>query len=92
MSSKIKLPILDLCPILSGETASQSFKHVSALARFAEMNGYHRFWMAEHHNMEGIGSTAPEVLISHVAAATSKIRVGSGGIMLLPTHFGVQRD
>lgn len=85
MSSKIKLSVLDLCPILSGEPASESFKHTVELARFTEELGFHRYWMAEHHNMEGIGSSAPEVLIAHVASHTKKIRVGSGGIML-PNH------
>lgn len=81
----MKLSVLDLCPILSGETASESLRHVSALAKHVEGLGYERFWMAEHHNMEGIGSSAPEVLIAHVAQATRTIRVGSGGIML-PNH------
>lgn len=81
----MKLSILDLCPILSGETASKSFTHTTSLAQFAESIGYYRYWMAEHHNMGGIGSSAPEVLISHVASHTKTIRVGSGGIML-PNH------
>jgi luciferase family oxidoreductase group 1 len=81
----MKLSVLDLCPILSGEDAVSSLKHVLELARFVEDIGYHRYWMAEHHNMEGIGSSAPEVLISHVASGTKTIRVGSGGIML-PNH------
>lgn len=81
----MKLSVLDLCPILSGETPSQSLKHVVELARFTEGLGFHRFWMAEHHNMAGIGSSAPEVLIAHVASHTKNMRVGSGGIML-PNH------
>ena len=81
----MKLSVLDLCPILSGETSTQSFQHMTSLARHAESLGFERYWMAEHHNMEGIGSSAPEVLIAHVAAHTMKIRVGSGGIML-PNH------
>lgn len=82
---KIKLSALDLCPILSGISVAQSFTYPAELARFTEELGYERYWLAEHHNMEGIGSSAPEVLIAHVAAATKKIRVGSGGIML-PNH------
>ncbi len=85
MHSKIGLSVLDLCPILSGQTATQSFKHSVDLAAFAEGLGCRRFWMAEHHNMSGIGSSSPEVLIAHVASATKRIRVGSGGIML-PNH------
>lgn len=85
MSNKIKISVLDLCPILSGETANQSFKHSVTLAQKTEELGYHRYWVAEHHNMSGIGSSAPEVLISHLASHTKNIRVGSGGIML-PNH------
>ncbi len=81
----MKLSVLDLCPILSHQTPTQSFKHMVDLARYTEELGYARYWMAEHHNMEGIGSSSPEVLISHVASHTKKIRVGSGGIML-PNH------
>lgn len=81
----MKVSVLDLCPILSKETPVESLKHVRDLAQFTEGLGYHRYWMAEHHNMEGIGSSAPEVLIAHVASHTKRIRVGSGGIML-PNH------
>lgn len=81
----IKLSVLDLCPILSGESASESFRHPVALARFVENLGFKRYWVAEHHDMEGIGSSSPEVLIGHIAGATKNIRVGSGGIML-PNH------
>lgn len=81
----MKISILDLCPILSGETATESFKHSVKLAQKAEELNFHRFWVAEHHNMAGIGSSSPEVLISHLAAHTKTIRVGSGGIML-PNH------
>lgn len=82
---KINLSVLDLCPILSGHTASYSFNESLKLAQFAEELGFTRYWLAEHHNMEGIGSSAPEVLIAHMASNTQKIRVGSGGIML-PNH------
>lgn len=85
MNSNLKLSVLDLCPILSGESPSDSLKHAPKLAQATEMMGYHRYWIAEHHNMEGIGSSSPEVLISHIAQATRSIRVGSGGIML-PNH------
>lgn len=81
----MKLSVLDLCPILSGQSTSSSLSHVTELAKYTENLGYYRYWMAEHHNMGGIGSSSPEVLIAHVASATKKIRVGSGGIML-PNH------
>lgn len=81
----MKLSVLDLAPNLSGHTTTESFKHSVALAQFAESIGLHRYWFAEHHNMAGIASSAPEVLISHIAALTKTIRVGSGGIML-PNH------
>ena len=82
---KIKLSVLDLCPVLSGEDVYSTYKHSVELARFTEDLGFERYWLAEHHNMEGIGSSAPEVLIAHIASATQKIRVGAGGIML-PNH------
>ncbi|MFB4165114.1 LLM class flavin-dependent oxidoreductase [Alteribacillus sp. JSM 102045] len=83
--SNIKLSVLDLSPIVKGGTVSDSFKNTLELAQYAEKWGYHRYWMAEHHNMPFIGSSATSVLIGHVAGGTSKIRVGSGGIML-PNH------
>jgi luciferase family oxidoreductase group 1 len=82
---KPELSVLDLCPLLSGQDATFTFSESVKLARFAEKSGFKRYWLAEHHNMDGIGSSAPEVLISHIASATTKIRVGSGGIML-PNH------
>lgn len=82
---KISLSVLDLCPILSGKSASDSFSAAVDLAKFCEDLGYERFWLAEHHNMNGIGSSSPEILITHIANHTKKIRVGSGGIML-PNH------
>lgn len=84
-SMKTKLSVLDLCPILSGISVTESFRYPALLAQFTEALGYERYWLAEHHNMEGIGSSAPEVLIAHIAQVTKKIRVGSGGIML-PNH------
>lgn len=81
----MKISVLDLCPILSGETVTKSFQYSVDLAQKTEELGYHRYWVAEHHSMGGIGSSAPEVLISHLASHTKTIRVGSGGIML-PNH------
>lgn len=81
----IPLSVLDLVPILSGKTPSDSFKSSLSLARNCEEFGYSRYWMAEHHNMAGIASSATSILIAHIAAGTNSIRVGSGGIML-PNH------
>src|SRR5437899_10830206 len=81
----IPFSILDLSPILLGGDASQSFRNSLDLAQHAERWGYHRYWLAEHHSMTGIGSAATAVLIGHVAGGTSTIRVGAGGIML-PNH------
>jgi luciferase family oxidoreductase group 1 len=77
--------VLDLSPILQGGTIAQALQHTLDLARHAERLGYKRFWLAEHHNMPGIASAATSVVIGHVAAGTTSIRVGSGGIML-PNH------
>ncbi len=82
---RIRLSILDLAPIGRGQTASDSFAASVTLARKAEDLGYHRVWYAEHHNMPSIASSATSVLIAHVGAQTSSIRLGSGGIML-PNH------
>ena len=76
---------LDLAPIPEGQTAAQALRSTVDLAQAAEKAGFHRYWLAEHHNMPGIASAATAVLIGHIAAATSTIRVGSGGIML-PNH------
>jgi luciferase family oxidoreductase group 1 len=80
-----KLSLLDLCPVKEGGSATETFAESVALARCAERLGYHRYWLAEHHNMPGIASAATSILIGHVAAATRSIRVGAGGIML-PNH------
>jgi len=77
--------VLDLAPVKRGGTIAQAFEHSVDLARHAERWGYTRFWLAEHHNMPGIASAATSVLIGHIAGQTSRIRVGSGGIML-PNH------
>ncbi len=77
--------VLDLAPILQGGTAAGAFRHSLDLARHAEDWGYHRYWVAEHHNIPGIASAATSVVIGYIAGGTSTIRVGSGGIML-PNH------
>ena len=81
----IPLSILDLASIVQGGDASTALANTLDLARHAERLGYHRFWLAEHHNMTGIASAATSVVIAHVAAGTSTIRVGAGGVML-PNH------
>jgi luciferase family oxidoreductase group 1 len=81
----VPLSILDLAPIVAGSTASDALRNSLDLAQHAERWGYNRFWLAEHHNAAGIASAATAVVIAHVAAGTSTIRVGSGGIML-PNH------
>jgi len=80
-----RLSILDLSPIIEGSDAAQAFRNTVDLAQHAEQWGYHRFWLAEHHNLAGIASAATSVVIGHVAAKTNTIRVGAGGIML-PNH------
>jgi luciferase family oxidoreductase group 1 len=81
----IPLSILDLSPIKQGSDAAGALHESLELARHAETLGYHRYWLAEHHNMPGIASAATAVAIGHVAAGTNRIRVGAGGIML-PNH------
>ena len=85
----IPLSVLDLAPVCEGATPGQAFADMLDLARHAERWGYHRYWLAEHHNMPGIASAATSVLIGHVAGGTSRIRVGAGGIML-PNHSPLQ--
>lgn len=81
----IRLSVLDLSPVPSGSTSAEALRNTLDLAQHAEALGYHRYWLAEHHNMALIASSAPEVMIGHVASLTREIRVGSGGVML-PNH------
>lgn len=81
--------LLDLSPIPSGKTAADALRNSVGLAQHAEKEGYLRYWLAEHHNSTGIASAATAVVIGHVAAHTTSIRVGSGGIML-PNHAPLQ--
>ena len=81
----IPYSILDLSPIPEGSTATDALNNSRDLAQHAERCGYTRYWLAEHHNLAGNASSATAVVICHVAAGTSRIRVGSGGIML-PNH------
>ncbi|HEX2204702.1 MAG TPA: LLM class flavin-dependent oxidoreductase [Longimicrobium sp.] len=81
----VPLSVLDLAPVAAGSTPRDALANTLDLARLAERLGYARVWYAEHHGMPNIASSAPEVLIAHVAAGTERIRVGSGGVML-PNH------
>lgn len=81
----VRLSVLDLVPVVSGGTSGQALAASTDLARHTDAWGYHRYWVAEHHGMPGVASSSPPVLIAHLAAATRRLRVGSGGVML-PNH------
>ena len=81
----IPLSVLDLAPVPEGSDAAQALRNSLDLARHAETLNYSRYWMAEHHNMPGIGTAATAVALAHIAAGTSTIRIGAGGVML-PNH------
>lgn len=83
--TSIPFSVLDLAPVKEGGTIGESFRETLDLARHTEEWGYHRFWLAEHHNIAGIASAATAVLIGYVAGGTKTIRVGAGGVML-PNH------
>jgi len=85
MSNGLAVSVLDLVGMRRGESAGSAIARSVDLAQHAERLGYHRFWLAEHHSIEGLACSATPVLIGHVAGATSTIRVGSGGVML-PNH------
>jgi luciferase family oxidoreductase group 1 len=80
-----RLSVLDLSPVSSGSNGAQALHNTLELARLTDRLGYERYWLAEHHNLPSVASSAPEVMIGHVASETSRIRVGAGGIML-PNH------
>src|SRR5437868_10755545 len=80
-----RFSVLDLAPIREGSDAAEAFRNSRDLAQHAEQWGYHRYWLAEHHNLPGIASAATSIVIGHVAGRTNTIRVGAGGIML-PNH------
>jgi luciferase family oxidoreductase group 1 len=81
----VPLSVLDLAPVVEGRTAGDALRDTRALARHVDGLGFTRFWVAEHHGMPGVASSAPSVIIADLAAATERIRVGSGGVML-PNH------
>ncbi len=85
MEGMTTLSVLDLAPVKAGSDTASALAEAASLAQAAERAGYRRYWLAEHHNMAGIASAATAVVIGHVAAATSTIRVGAGGVML-PNH------
>lgn len=80
-----RLSVLDVSPVATGSTSSEALRNTLDLARLADKLGFTRYWLAEHHNTPLIASSAPEIMIGHVAEATRRIRVGSGG-MMLPNH------
>lgn len=84
-SPRLPFSVLDLAPITQGSSARQALHNSLDLAQHAELWGFNRFWVAEHHNMPGIASSATAVVIGHIAGGTTSIRVGSGGVML-PNH------
>jgi len=81
----VPVSVLDLCPVPTGESTGEALRRSLDLARHAERWGFTRYWVAEHHNMPGIASSAPAVLVGRLVSATSAMRVGSGGVML-PNH------
>ncbi len=81
----IPLSVLDLSPVSAGSPAAQALRNSLELARLADRLGYTRYWVAEHHNLPNIASSAPEIMIGQICAVTERIRVGSGGVML-PNH------
>jgi luciferase family oxidoreductase group 1 len=80
--SDIKLSILDQSPIISGHTPARAVHETIRLAQAAEKLGYHRYWLAEHHAIAALADPCPEILVTRVAAATSTLRVGTGGVLL----------
>ena len=85
VSVMVPLSVLDLATVATGSNPAQALSETTELAKVAERLGYERFWVAEHHGLPAVASSAPPVLIAHLAATTSTIRVGSGGVML-PNH------
>jgi luciferase family oxidoreductase group 1 len=84
--TRVPLSVLDLATVREGHSSADALRGTLEIAKTADELGYHRFWVAEHHNMPAVASTAPPVLIASVAAHTGRIKVGSGGVML-PNHM-----
>jgi len=85
VSALVPVSVLDVSPVSTGATPGDALRNTLDLAAHAERLGYHRYWLAEHHSMPGIASSAPSIMIGQVAARTDRLRVGSGGVML-PNH------
>jgi hypothetical protein len=85
----IPLSVLDLSPVTTGNSGPQALRNSIDLGRLADRLGFTRYWVAEHHNMPNIASSAPDIMIGQIAAATEHLRVGSGGVML-PNHAPLQ--
>ena len=85
VDTRMRLSVLDLVPVRTDQSTSDALAASTQLAQTADRLGYTRYWLAEHHNMPAVAATSPPVLIAHLAAATTQIRVGSGGVML-PNH------
>ncbi|MEU9877106.1 LLM class flavin-dependent oxidoreductase [Streptomyces phaeochromogenes] len=84
-TAHVPLSVLDLVTVGAGRTATDALRTSVKLSRLAEDRGFHRYWVAEHHSMPGVASTSPAVILAHLAAHTTRIRLGSGGVML-PNH------
>ena len=78
----LRLSVLDQSPIREGGTPADALNETIELAKFVERLGFHRYWLAEHHSTEGLAGPAPEIMVTRIAAETTAIRVGSGGVML----------
>src|ERR1700710_1607307 len=81
----IPLSVLDLSPVSAGSTGAQALRNTLDLAPLCDGLGYVRYWVAEHHNLPAVASSAPDIMIGQIAAVTSRMRIGSGGVML-PNH------
>ena len=89
MPRRLKLSVVEQSPLRKGGTGADALRETVELAIACEAWGYERFWLAEHHNIAGIASTSPEIMIGQVAAATRTLRVGSGGVML--PHYSASK-
>src|SRR5690625_442233 len=78
----MKISVLDQAPVSSGDSPEKTLEHTLELAKWTEQLGYHRYWVAEHHNTTGLASSSPEIVMTRIASVTKCIRVGSGGILL----------
>ncbi len=87
--NNIRLSVLDQSPVRKGATAEQALQETVALAKHADNLGFHRFWVAEHHNTTSLAGSSPAVLMAHLAGQTKHIRIGSGGVMM-PNHSSLQ--